>query len=251
MDKLKKLFTKWWFYLIIFAVTLGIPFLINEAYKVGKGYITLWKAEDALSFYGSYLSFVGTVILGIVAVYQNRKAHQLNEQMQKLQQALFVSMVSISRLEIKKRSAEHPNYLNTNMRNIDTTIDLTADTFQTQQCYHIDIEFENCSDYPIVQMKLHPGERKKAVGTLFGMTEFFEQATYIPAKGKRVVRIIVPSIIFETQELYQFTLSIDFCNVFDYCTPATIYMEDLENRTQKNKYKFRLAKFTDIRPKSE
>jgi len=118
MNKLKKLFTKWWFYLIIFAVTLGIPFLINEAYKVGKGYITLWEVEDALSFYGSYLSFVGTVVLGIVAVYQNRKAHQLNEQMQKLQQVQFVSMVSISRLEINKRSAENPNYLNPNMRTL-------------------------------------------------------------------------------------------------------------------------------------
>jgi len=100
-------------------------------------------------------------------------------------------------------------------------------------------------------MKLHPGKRKKAVGTSFGMTELFEQAIYIPAKGKSVVHIIVPSIIFETQELYQFTLSIDFCNVFDYCTSATIYMEDLENQTQENKYKFRLAKFTDIHPKAE
>lgn len=251
MDKLKKLFTKWWFYLIVFAVTLGIPFLINEAYKVGKGYITLWKAEDALSFYGSYLSFVGTVILGIVAVYQNRKAHQLNEQMQKLQQAQFVSMVSISRLEINKRSVTIPTCLNTNMRDIDTIIDLTASTTQTQLCYHIDVEFENCSDYPIVQMALHPGERRKAVEILFGMVELSEQAIYIPAKGQRIVRIIVPSVMFETQKVYRFILSIDFCNVFDYCTPATIYVEDLENRTRQNKYKFRLTKFTDIRPKSE
>ena len=251
MDKLKKLFTKWWFYLIVFTVTLGIPFLINEAYKVGKGYITLWGAEDVLSFYGSYLSFVGTVILGIVAVYQNRKAHQLNEQMQKLQQAQFVSMVSVTRLEMDKCSVATPNYINTNMRNIDTIIDLTADTFQTYQCYHIDIEFENDSNYPIVQMAVHPGERKKAVGTLFGMVELSEKAIYIPAKGKRIVRIIVPSIIFETQKSYLFTLSIDFCNVFDYCTPATIYIEDLENQTRQNKYNFRLAKFTDIRPKAE
>ena len=64
---------------VIVLFTLIIPFLINESYKVGKGYVTMWEASDVLSFYGSYLSFFGTLVLGIVAVYQNKQAQKLNE----------------------------------------------------------------------------------------------------------------------------------------------------------------------------
>lgn len=250
MDKLKRLFTNWWFYLILFVITIGIPFLINEAYKIDKGYITLWKAEDALSFYGSYLSFIGTVILGLVAVYQNKKAHQLNEQMQKLQQVQFISMVSVSRLELNKSSVETPNYLNTDMRDIDTIIDLTQDGVPTHECYHIDIEFMNDSDFPIVQIEVHPGRRKSGNGIVYGMVELLTKAIYIPARKSRIIRIIVPSMIFERKKSYQLVLSIEFYNVFNYCTSATINIEDLENQTQRNRYSFRLAKFTDIRPNS-
>ena len=87
---------------MIFGITLLIPIIINEAYKYGKGYITLWEAKDVLSFYGTYLSFWGTVILGGVAIYQNKAAHQLNQQVQKMQQAQFISMVSVKAVEVKK-----------------------------------------------------------------------------------------------------------------------------------------------------
>ena len=103
MEWVKKLLSKWWFYLMILGITLLIPFIINEAYKYGKGYVTLWGAEDVLSFYGTYLSFWGTVILGVVAIYQNKTAHRLNQQMQKMQQAQFISMVSVEAVEVKKK----------------------------------------------------------------------------------------------------------------------------------------------------
>lgn len=250
MKKIKKLLSKWWFYLILFIVTLIVPFIINELYKVGGGYITKWDAADVLSFYGSYLTFIGTVILGVVAIYQNKKAHQLNEELQKLQQAQYISMVSISNLEISKQSVKYPNYMNTHMRDIEV-INLTADQCETRQCYHLDVEFENSSSYPIVQIIAHAGSRKEITGMLWGMVNFKEVATYIPAGGKKAIRFIVPSIIFEQEKKYQFSLSIDFYNVFDYGTPATIYIEDLENTSRRNEYKYRLSKFTDIRPKSE
>ncbi len=54
--------------MILFLIIFGVPLIINEAYKVGNGYITLWGAEDILSFYGLILSFVGTLILGGITV---------------------------------------------------------------------------------------------------------------------------------------------------------------------------------------
>lgn len=250
MKKIKSLLSKWWFYPTLFIVTLIVPFIINELYKMGGGYITKWDAADVLSFYGSYLTFIGTVILGVVAVYQNKKAHQLNEQIQRLQQAQYISMVSVDKVELSKQSVKYPNFMNTDMREIEI-IDLTADQFETRQCYHLDIEFINSSSYPIVQIVAHAGSRKEITGMLWGMVNFKEVATYIPAGGKKAIRFIIPSIIFEQEKKYQFSLSMDFYNVFDYGTPATIYIDDLENTSRRNEYKYRLSKFTDIRPKTE
>lgn len=77
--------------LIIFAliIVFGIIFLINEEYKTGIGYVTVWGGEDVLAFYGSFLSLMGTVILGYVSLYQNKKANDVNEQLAKRQLKLI------------------------------------------------------------------------------------------------------------------------------------------------------------------
>ncbi len=65
------------FFALLFV--LDIPFVINESYKFGKWYHTLWGADDVLAFYGSFLSFIGTVVLGYVAIKQNDKLMHLEE----------------------------------------------------------------------------------------------------------------------------------------------------------------------------
>lgn len=71
-----------WFGFSIFMLVFAIPFLINEIYKFGykieKSYSTLWEAKDVLSFYGSFLSFLGTVALGALALWQNKKSNDIN-----------------------------------------------------------------------------------------------------------------------------------------------------------------------------
>lgn len=67
--------------------TLSIPYLINELYifgnKTGIGYTTSWDAKDVLSFYGSLLTFLGTVALGCLALCQNQKFKHENDIAQK------------------------------------------------------------------------------------------------------------------------------------------------------------------------
>lgn len=70
----------------ILLSTLSISFLINEIYKLGirieNGYYTLWEAKDVLSFYGSYLAFLGTIALGSLALWQNQKFKHENDMAQ-------------------------------------------------------------------------------------------------------------------------------------------------------------------------
>lgn len=52
---------------------IGIPVLINELYKVGSGYITLWSAADVLSFYAVILSGLISIGILIVTIHFNKK----------------------------------------------------------------------------------------------------------------------------------------------------------------------------------
>lgn len=74
--------------LVIIAIC--IPFLINEAYKVGSGYITEWDAGDMLSFYGAVLTFAGTSALSYVAIKQNERLIRLEEKNDNIKNASHV-----------------------------------------------------------------------------------------------------------------------------------------------------------------
>ncbi len=69
----------------IIAIILTIPIFINESYTSEKGYVTYWKPDAVLGFYGSFLTFLGTVTLGIATIYLNNKANKTNERLLNLE----------------------------------------------------------------------------------------------------------------------------------------------------------------------
>ena len=70
---------------IFVCVSIIFIFVINESYKLGinnaNAYVTMWGAEDVLSFYGDYLSFLGTLILGAITVFQTKKANDISDRL--------------------------------------------------------------------------------------------------------------------------------------------------------------------------
>ena len=57
-----------------FVVVIGVPFGINLLFKIQSNiniFEAEWTAGDALGYYGALLSFIGTVVLGALALYQN------------------------------------------------------------------------------------------------------------------------------------------------------------------------------------
>lgn len=60
--------------LCILFLLIGIPLIINILFKIPAATTFLdaeWNASDALAYYGAILSFIGTVVLGALALYQN------------------------------------------------------------------------------------------------------------------------------------------------------------------------------------
>ncbi len=57
-------------------ILVGIPILINECYKAGGGYITMWDASDVLSYYGTVVGAVIAVATIAITISFNRKQIQ-------------------------------------------------------------------------------------------------------------------------------------------------------------------------------
>lgn len=61
-----------------------IPLVINIAFKFDFKIWWLeseWSAGDALSFYGTVLSFIGTISLGIVTIWQTKKSNEISKKL--------------------------------------------------------------------------------------------------------------------------------------------------------------------------
>lgn len=67
------------------AIIILIPILIWLCYFVGDNCFILINTSltvgDALGFYAALLSFIGTVVLGVVAVWQNKQATEISKQL--------------------------------------------------------------------------------------------------------------------------------------------------------------------------
>lgn len=57
---------------LVFAI--GIPIVINESYKIGGGYYTVWDGTDLLGFYGTLLSqIIAVIILAATFIEERNK----------------------------------------------------------------------------------------------------------------------------------------------------------------------------------
>lgn len=82
-DIKKPWYKKWWVYTVVIIITvIIIPFLINIAFKVSSGYdllIAEWDPGDALSFYGTVLGSIVTVIGLITTIIFTNKQNRQSE----------------------------------------------------------------------------------------------------------------------------------------------------------------------------
>ena len=68
--------------IVVLIAIIAIPIIINESYKTGRGYVTVWNGSAMLSYYGSVLGAVGTIVLGLVAYWQNINLHKSQKRLE-------------------------------------------------------------------------------------------------------------------------------------------------------------------------
>ena len=80
---------------IISAILL--PFIVNESFKTGKGYVVLWETADMLAYCGTALSVIATAILSCIAVVISSKANDVSNRMLKLEEERITPYLDILR----------------------------------------------------------------------------------------------------------------------------------------------------------
>ncbi|MBR4035538.1 MAG: hypothetical protein IKJ05_02250 [Oscillospiraceae bacterium] len=257
--------------LIGFVVIFNIGLLfVQVPYWIGNK-VPLIKTDlypaDVLSFLGDFISAAGTIILGIIAIIQTAKAYKLTNdanniseeslaqakrandlaaQMQKLEQAKFISMVSINDVYTKKVRIQDKNYYNPEISNYQIIDMIKYDFWSFTHCYAIDIKFKNNSEYPIVQLHIHGGDINNNNELLYGIIDV-EDITYIEPNGNKNVRIIIPSCFFEKYNEKGVSLYFTLTNIFDYHTIARMDITNLTINGRNKEYTYQLAKYTDVK----
>lgn len=81
MNKLLK--SRWFWFILLIVVVFVIPLIIHLSYHQEIViFVTDWDATDVLLFYGSFLTFVGTISLGTLTLYQNQQFKVENDKIQ-------------------------------------------------------------------------------------------------------------------------------------------------------------------------
>lgn len=152
----KPWYKKWWVWfvgVILTAVLIAVPFIINYVYMKGltlKEPNTAFSASDLLSLYGSILSLLGTVILGAITVVQNTRATKISQTVFEEQQR-----AQLPSIRIEKTHQSSPGYdilpKHWDMGetyNSDICFELQDGDGGFQMCYYL-CTINNISDFPV------------------------------------------------------------------------------------------------------
>lgn len=192
--------------------------------------------DTILDVFVAITSLLMSLVLSSLTVYHNIKIQRNNVQMQKFQQAQFISMVSAKDISVKldpKLKMDNPEYF----------IDVTNKAMEESARCDIAITFENFSDYPVVQMNIHmDNDNEKHESN--GMVPYLEHQVYIAPHSIATYHILAPLRSFVERDSYICKIEIDYINIFDYSTTAMINIPDFK----KKEYSYRLKKVNDIKP---
>ncbi|MEG3007338.1 MAG: hypothetical protein RR806_07705 [Oscillospiraceae bacterium] len=137
MKDKKALYKKWWLYLlgvVMIAIMIAIPFIINMSYKYGltieNPIITMWGAEDVLNFYGTLLGAISTIIAVVATILYTTKS-EINRRLslvEHINPRLFMGFNSYSKYDAPisfKDSISHFNIFRYHLSTVKLYLEIT------------------------------------------------------------------------------------------------------------------------------
>lgn len=237
---------------LVVLVVLG-PFAVSCIYlwtRDAESLISVFTASDLILFYGAALTFVGTVLLGFLALWQNIKLNKINEKLQadnnyfqetmtqKLLPAVVISDISTesesstsSLFGHEKTPAEHfrivhqyrDNQLNETIR-LNVDIDLDEDKSSELYCKQVSFKLVNVSEViirhiafdkiVICEVKMPNGDKREKVTCLNQGSAGSGISTFLNEKSEVEMSLFVH---FKNKILK------NFCEDPRGCLPLTIY----------------------------
>lgn len=90
--------------IFLIGICILLPILvIHFLFKVSTNCYwmeTEWEAGDILGYFGDVLSFVGTVVLGYIAIAQTEKTNQMNKELLEIEKSRIKPCVDINEKEL-------------------------------------------------------------------------------------------------------------------------------------------------------
>ena len=205
--------TKWTKYWILVVALSIIPLAIIAAFIQynSEDFYNLTSA-DWLAFSGAAISYIGTIGISLVALYQSERANMLSEQVFALTQREYIVNFSVEKIkECTIKGCKHTNKNHISFCEVDITPETCKGYFLT---------IRNYSNYPIVHMHIsssYPVGRKRMLETLeqdkdilLGPHEAQEflicNATYFAADGMGIKFSISCSNLFNNSSALEIQL---------------------------------------------
>lgn len=144
----------------LLILTIGIPIIINEAYKYGAlygGYITAWDAADVLSYYGTLLGSVSTITaLAITIAFTKRQICRDRflelscSKWEKVDNCITQMLIDLSPLKmcnfevLNGSVTENLQIITSNLLNYEVT---AKTSYNTLKCYVNPIDYRKISGF--------------------------------------------------------------------------------------------------------
>ena len=157
-----KWYKKWWVWLIVvICIIFVIPLAINYCYTKVDFCPTDWNGGDALQFYGAILSFLGTVALGAIAVWQNKNANEISKKLLDKELNESCSFANILSVDWKSTRMDRCTTRFENLHSMESTNVLYIENITIDDCrdrhfveYLFKFTFENTSNAKIKSAKI-------------------------------------------------------------------------------------------------
>lgn len=208
------------------------------------------RKEDWLAFWGSFLSFCGTIVLGVVAVWQNEKVHELNRRLFEAEAVKSRAYVSVYSYKIFSNYAQYESYLSDNVLAFYTDTSISAIKGATPKNKYGDkrircIEFSLLGDMPALEMRIETTIKyyKKIMrGNEDRYNSILHQLNDIDDESELKLELVCVPVFSNTKRYLQL---IPFKQYYVGCVDSiNINYRTLTN--EKIKYEYRLLNFLEI-----